>query len=253
MNMNAISSLSNVEVKHLIHLQNKGFRYQQKQFVAEGFRTCATLIEAGIHPMRLYVTPAAYEAYNIEQLSHRFISITNEVAKHVSTTSTPSGIIGIFPFDILPLEVKAPGLVLAQVQDPGNLGTLLRTACAFNIKNVYCIETADPYHPKVVQATAGTIGQLNIYQTSWEELYALKKPEHTLAALVGQGGQNPNVLQADKNALLVVGNEAHGLPLEWVDSCKIRVTIPMPGGAESLNAAIAGSIGMYFMVQEKNK
>ena len=64
-NTNSISSLSNVEVKHLVHLQNKGFRYQQKQFVAEGFRTCATLIEAGIHPMRLYVTPAAFEAYNI--------------------------------------------------------------------------------------------------------------------------------------------------------------------------------------------
>jgi TrmH family RNA methyltransferase len=247
--MNAISSTSNVEVKHLVHLKDKGYRYKHHQFVAEGIRTCSTLVEAGVPLLRLYVTQAAYEAHDISKLAKRFVVISNEIAKHVSSTTTPSGILGVFSFEEHNLQIHTPGLVLAQVQDPGNLGTLLRTACAFNIKHIYCIQTVDPYHPKVVQASAGALGQLFIYQAGWKDIVSAKKPTQNLCALVSKDGDLPNNLYGNNN-LLVVGNEAHGLPSSWENACEKKITIPMPGNTESLNASIAGALGMYFMVQE---
>jgi TrmH family RNA methyltransferase len=170
----------------------------------------------------------------------------------ISSASTPSGILAIFKFPDLPslsLDHNNPPLVLANIQDPGNLGTLLRSAAAFNKKNIILINGVDVWNPKVIQASAGTLALINIYQYTWPEVLILKK-HFKLGALVIKEGKRPEEINYSKT-ILIIGNEAHGLPQEWQNECDIKITLPMPGGTESLNAAVTGSIMLYLASQKK--
>ena len=165
--------------------------------------------------------------------------------KKVSTTHTPSGILGVFTIPDEPAQdTLTPGLVLAKISDPGNMGTLIRTAAACNLKSVVLIEGCDPWSPKVLQAAVGTNATLQIFRWSWEELLQRKR-ELKLYGLVVRDGKPPLTLEASQ-ALLVIGNEARGIEKEWLKDCDELITLPMPGSTESLNAAVAGSIAAYL-------
>lgn len=133
------------------------------------------------------------------------------------------------------------------MSDPGNVGTLIRTAAAMNFKTIICVDSVDPYSPKVVQASAGTIGCINLMQLTWDEIIE-KKADIPLVALIVSGGKSVSDISA--HSLLVVGSEAHGIWEQWLLDCDEKVTIAMPGKTESLNAAVAGSIAMYLLIQQ---
>jgi TrmH family RNA methyltransferase len=166
----------------------------------------------------------------------------------ISTAATPSGICAIFPMPkTQSLPTNGPGIVLIDVSDPGNMGTLIRTAAAMKIKEVIIIGGVDPYSPKVIQSTAGCLAAVNLYQTTFQAL--IDQNQLQLCALVVKDGIIPNQIHL-KNKFLVVGSEAHGLSDEQIAACQEKMTIPMPGQAESLNAGVAGSIGLYLMSQQ---
>lgn len=246
--MKMINSRTNPEVKHLVLLQTKKYRTRHGQFVAEGMRSCKTLVEHGHAPLSLYVTEQQLqEAGNLFE-QNRIRLVNDHVMEKISTTSTPSGIVGLFSIPQPPTpDTLTSGLVLAQISDPGNTGTLIRTAAALNSTSIILIEGADPWSPKVVQASAGTISMLNIFQWSWHDLLA-HKGNKKLYALTISGGKQPRDISW-KHSLLVVGSEAHGIPQDWIDACDEKITLPMPGGTESLNAAVAGSIALYLASQ----
>ena len=243
--MKTITSRANEEVKSVCDLHDSKGRKAQNQFMAEGLRTCTTLIKNGMKLIQLYVTqdnlPAAQELAN-----DFFITIVDKsVMAKMSAATTPSGMLATFAIPAqMPFSDLEAGLVLAQINDPGNMGTLIRTAAAMNIKNVVIVEGADVWSPKVVQASAGALAQIKIITPSWEALMKWKK-DLRICALVVKGGKKPQELDA-KNMLLVVGNEANGIPKEWLRNADDFMTIPMPGKTESLNAAVAGSLGLYL-------
>lgn len=243
--MKIIISLTNPEVKTVVSLHMPKYRKALNQFIAEGIRTCKTLLDAGFEPERIYATAALFpDALEISGNDRSITEVTPEVMEKMTAATTPSGILMVFPIPETPiLEKLTAGLVLAQIFDPGNMGTLIRTAAAMNVKTVVCIEGSDCWSPKVVQASAGTIGLLNIFQISWQTLQEHKQALK-LCALVVKDGMHPNELDLAQS-LIVVGNEAHGIPEEWVNACEQKLTLPMPGRAESLNAAVAGSIALY--------
>ena len=142
------------------------------------------------------------------------------------------------------ISTLTSGAVLAQVSDPGNMGTLIRTTAAMGLNSVVCIEGVDPWHPKVVQSSAGAIAAVNVFQMDWQTLID-NKGDIKLAALVVEEGAEPSTI--DKNSLIVIGNEANGLPRNWSATCNQQITLPMPGHTESLNAAVAGSIALYLL------
>lgn len=239
--MKTISSLDNPEIKHIKKLHTKKGRDEVGQFLAEGARTVSTLLASPLTLNTLYVTPEHYEAYASTHAG-RVVCITEKIARTISTASTPSGIIAVFNKPV-PMALTA-GLVLANVQDPGNVGTLMRTAAALNVKTIVSVEGCDPWHPKVIQASAGAIAYVSIVECSWQELLAKKGALH-LCALVVEGGDSIAKIRAE-HTLLVVGNEANGIPDAWLADCDAKATIPMPGHTESLNAAVAGSIALYL-------
>ncbi len=242
--MKKITSANNSLIKTVATLlTDASARYTQKQFVAEGFRTCKTLIESQQLQQLFVLDSMVTQAIKIASIE-KITIINDQVLKKISNSKTPSGIVGLFTLPKQPEKpILGPGIVLANISDPGNMGTLIRTAAAFNKKTVIIIEGVDPWSPKVVQASAGTIGMISVICCDWQTLLK-SKGNLLLYALIVTGGKSIEAIEKDK-ALLVIGNEARGISPEWLQACDEMITLPMPGGAESLNAAVAGSIAMY--------
>jgi TrmH family RNA methyltransferase len=243
--MKKIESLQNPAIKELVKLHTAKGRKELQAYSAEGLRTVATLIATGQRLQQLYVRADLLADVQALAMPEHITLVTEQVAQKISALVAPSGIVAVFDMPNKPDPAQlTDGIVLAQINDPGNMGTLIRTAAAMNKKSIIIVEGADPWGPKVVQATAGLIGAVTIFEWSWQDLL-VNKGNYSLCALVVAGGKAPDDINFGK-ALLVVGNEAHGLPHEWQQHCDQRMTIPMPGNAESLNAAVAGSIALYL-------
>jgi RNA methyltransferase, TrmH family len=240
-----LSSLQNPLVKLLRDLHGVAGRRENRQFLVEGRRAITSFLDAGMRPVHLLARadeeiPPEWPADLVRRMSAR-------VAERISQASTPSGYLASLPIPTPPaIAARLGGLALARIADPGNVGTLIRSAVAFGIQQIALIGCADPYAYKVVQATAGALARARIHQL--DDAGALT-PLHGGAprcALVVSGGKAPSALSSGPR-WLVVGSEAHGIPPEWLAQCDEQLTLPMPGGSESLNAAVAGSIACYLM------
>lgn len=245
--MKKITGLSNPLIKHIVSLHASKNRRAHKQCIAEGIRTIETLMSGHLEPHYILALPQHMDTALALKVhaNTAILEVSDSVMHKISPAATPSGILAIFAIpDFSTITLKTPGIVLANISDPGNMGTLIRTAVALNLKTIVIVDGADCWSPKVVQSTAGTIGTMPVYTLSWQELQ-----EHThdisLCGLVVSGGKNPNNIDLKKQ-LLVIGNEAHGIDAAWINDCNELLSLPMPGNAESLNAAVAGSIAMYL-------
>ena len=246
--MKTILSRQNPLIKEAAALKLAKERKKQQRFIAEGFRTIKTLAER-LTPLTLFATQEHLaQAQTIIDEQH-LILVSESVMEKLSTSSSAPGMVGVFAIAAPTTAPLTAGLVLANVSNPGNMGTLIRTAAAMNTKTVVIVDGADPWSPKVIQASAGTIALVQLHQLSWSELVQ-KKGTLSLCALVVSGGKAPKELSF-KDTLLVVGNEAHGLPDAWLADCDERCTIAMPGKTESLNAAVAGAIALYLLAQKQ--
>lgn len=236
--INKIESTQNLVIKEAIRLHTKKERKRKKQFIVEGTRAVLTFLENGYKPVHLFATEdiTGFENQNITLVS-------KSVMEKLSTAESPSGIFAVFsyPENPLPKDLSS-GIVLANITDPGNMGTLIRSAAAFGHTSVVIIDGCDPFSPKVIQATAGTLPLVNLFIWSWQELQHYKF-KLKLIGLVVKGGKTPQELNFN-DVLFVIGNEAHGIPEEWVKECNELLTLPMPGKTESLNAGVAGSIAL---------
>lgn len=249
--MKIITSRHNSEIKQITDLHSSRGRKSEKMFIAEGFRVIKTFLEHNFTLHALYVTSPQQELALTFAPRDVLILVTDEVMKKISTTTTPSGLLAIFAIPPQPAwSLLSSGLVLAQISDPGNMGTLVRTSAAMGFKIIVLVEGTDPWSPKVIQASAGTIALVTIFQCSWTELLS-NKGNLNLCALIVSGGKAPAQIRKN-DLLLVVGNEAQGLPVIWANQCEEHMTIPMPGNTESLNAAVAGSIALYLMKQHQD-
>ncbi len=248
--MKRISSRANPTIKHVASLASSSERERQGLFIAEGLRTCTTLCSSGIKLQQLFVTPPMV-AHALKLTNDLMITeVTHPVMEKISQMTTQSGMLGVFHIPETPHALRDSGIVLAQLREPGNVGTLIRTCAAFGMRSVVLVETVDAWSPKVVQASAGALGFVDIFVMSWEEL-RVRKGSYKLCALVVNGGYPATDLLVT-HSLLVIGNESQGVPAAWIKECDQHMTLPMPGGViDSLNAAVAGSIALYEMMNSK--
>jgi len=181
--------------------------------------------------------------------------LTLKQVSSLSSTKTPQGVMAVvrLPEDVytagLPHDPGDRVLVLEHVQDPGNAGTLIRTAAAFGFSGIIMSEkTADPFSPKVVQSTAGSVLSLWIRRTAGylELISSLSSAGYKVAAAELNGASGPDILSKIPRLALVLGNEASGLSKDVLKMADYRVKIPMDRNrAESLNVAVSGGILMY--------
>ena len=165
------------------------------------------------------------------------------VLKQLSALTTPNRAMALL--DIPPVTSPAPltgtvALALESIQDPGNLGTIIRIADWFGINRIYCSpDCVDTYNPKTIQATMGSIARVQVIESDIIPLLQQTSVPGYAATLHGR-----NIVEFDpiREGLLLIGNESRGLSQEVVDRCTHHITIPRLGGAESLNAAVAAGI-----------
>ncbi len=159
----------------------------------------------------------------------------------VSTLAHPPRVVAVFRRDDLPRGARPVTLALWRVADPGNVGTLLRAADAFGAGVALSDGCADPTGPKAVRASMGAIFRV--------PLAGFDEPAGRRVALVAHGGTPLPELVADGDVVLVLGAERDGLSPEVLERCDERVSVPQPGGGDSLNVAMAGAIALYELAR----
>ena len=213
-----ITSADNEKLKTIRKLQQKRWRTKLGLFSAEG----EDLVELGSQPE--FVLRAGED-------------VEPELLAKVSTMAHPPRVMGIYRRESLPRGVEPVSLALWHVADPGNIGTILRTADAFGASVALSPGCADPTGPKALRASAGAVFAV--------PLAGFDEPSGTRVALVSHGGRPLAELDPGVPVTYVLGAERLGRPDDVVAACDEAATIPLSPGAESLNVAVAGAIALY--------
>lgn len=258
-----ITSTANQKIKRILKLQKKAkARNEEGVFIVEGIRM---MKEAPVSRIRELYVSETFLKKNIEidsNLMKRAEVVTDTVFAHMSDTKTPQGIMGIIERkqdtleDLLGKhEEKVPFLiVLDHLQDPGNLGTILRTAEGAGVTGVILgKDCADLYQPKVIRSTMGSIYRMPAVcvEDVKETIIKLKRNGiHTYAAHLDDSRFYDEEDYTKPTAFLI-GNEGNGLPEEICAEAEHKIKIPMHGQVESLNAAMAAGILMYEVCRQR--
>ncbi len=232
-------------------LATKG-RREQARFTFEGPTLLEEALQSGIEIEEIFATEGVFaQSPTLQELEARGIDVAlvdDRTARKLSDLDTPTGLVAVTAtrFATLTEILNAPlSLILADLNDPGNAGTLLRSAEAFGAAGViFGRFGVDPYHPKVVRGAMGAIFRLKIAVASPDDIDSIADEfEATLLGL-SASGESLSHVGFPPSAALLVGHERHGLG-PWERLCARHVAIPMRGPTESLNAAVAGSIALY--------
>lgn len=260
-----ITSTANDRVKYIRSLvAHPRERHNERVFVVEGIRLVQAALEAGrtfmlvlYAPEQLATTAAGQQL--LTTLAHQPYSYaaTARVVAAASDTTTPQGVVAVTPWLDLPPQPTGMWLILDGVQDPGNVGTLLRSAEAVGVGGVWCSRgTVDVFSPKVVRAGMGAHFWLPIQQQlTWDELPPIiaQRPPTPIYATLANGTTAYTHVDWREPSVVILGNEAQGLSQQALAMATDTLVIPMVGRAESLNVAVAGSVIMFEMLRQKTE
>jgi len=238
-------------------LATKKGRLEAGAFIVEGTKSINQIISN--HPDEIIEILTIEEPLPVYS-NYVVRLVTESQFRYICQTKTPQGVMAVvrIPVDIwsdcLPDDIGNKILLLEDIQDPGNVGTLIRTAAAFNYSGAIMSENcADPLSPKCVQATVGTVLSIWLRRTTnyLELISALRKGGYTIAATDLNGMEEPALLSRQSKLLLALGNEATGLSKAMLNVADFRLRIPtVREKAESLNVAACGAICMYLSSQK---
>jgi len=239
-----ITSLRNQKVAAAVRLHRKRGRSASGTTLLEGPNLLAEAVAARA-PVRVVfgLTDDRISRDAAAGIGAEWVPVTEEVLRKMATTSEPQSPVAVVAIPDDPLPSSGHLLAAWGVRDPGNTGTLIRTAAAFGMSFAAGPDTADLWSPKVLRSAAGGHWRTSLGVVA--DLEELKGADRTLVATVVAHGEPPAVLRDLSCAALLIGDEAHGLPGEISAAADLRITITKAGGTESLNAAVAGAILAY--------
>jgi TrmH family RNA methyltransferase len=238
--------LSKNESKYIQSLGHKKQRDELGLFVAEGPKLAEEILQSNFEVQHIYATSDWTDAANHQSI---VTTITAGELEKISNLHTPNQVLIIAKQKVaLPPALKDhKTLLLDGIQDPGNMGTIIRIADWFGIQQIICSnDSVELYNPKVVQATMGSICRVNVTYTNLIDLLAAVPPIPVFGALLD--GENVYNASHANECIIVIGNEARGIRPATISYITNPVTIPRIGGAESLNAAVATGILLSHLV-----
>ncbi len=254
-----ITGFSNPTVKFLRSLRDKKHRRREGKFLAEGLRLLTDARDSGRLPEMLIMAEkrddhpllAALEA-DVLANGGDVIETSDDILAKITGKDNPQAVAGVFAefdtrLETLDRSEAKIWLVAQALRDPGNLGTMLRTGDALGAGGLILIDDcADPFSVEAVRASMGAIFTQQIAQARWEDFMPwLRGGSGQLVAASLRDAQNYRVAPYAAPCFVMVGNESRGLPQEYEDACDLRVTMPMKGRADSLNAAVAAAVLGY--------
>jgi len=257
--MEIITSADNRAVKQTAALQQKKYRDAEGLFVIEGEKFTREIPPGW--PVRYFMLSDAYAAVNDAsryEARAKTYNVPERVFAKMSNAAAPQGVLAVCEKKEMPvsdiLRTDSFVVMLSGVNDPGNAGTLIRTAYAGGAGGVVADSScADVYNPKTLQASAGAVFHIPVAcgADARETIKLFNISGFMTAAADIKAETYPYLLDFTKKCVIIIGNESHGLAPDAVSLCKSRVKIPMPGGAESLNAAVAGGVLIYEAARQR--
>ena len=275
-----ITSKSNSIVKYICSLQNKKYRNKYNKYVIEGIKMVEEIINSEGNAPEFIIyseeilnrTTLGTEFLNVINQNinrYNFANVNQDIFEYITDVETPQGVIAVIDKkeyginelgEILNADVGNKFIILDKVQDPGNLGTIIRSAKSFGIDNIICISgTVDAFSPKVVRSTMGAILKTNIFYIKENEIdmlvSSLKNNGYNIISTSLEGEKYLNEETITTKTIFVMGNEANGVSKELLDYSDKFIKIPMQDTMESLNVAVASSIVMYeqYIRGDRNK
>ncbi len=260
--MKEILSLENKTVKFANSLKEKKYRDSHKVFLAEGFKIILEALKAGLSLRELFIYDPENNEAQLDELKsfinegfEDIFNINEKVLKKISTTDSPQSFVAIFQKkeNVSEIEFSELNLYCDRIQDPGNLGSMIRTALAANCKTIFCENCVDIYNPKLLRASAGSVFHTNIITTSIQKLKKLNSDKNLIFVAT-----NPRAKlnytefksESDQNCVLMMGNEGHGLSGQAFAAADVQVKIPINPQVESLNVLAASTL-LLFEMQKK--
>jgi RNA methyltransferase, TrmH family len=237
--------ISKNQVKYIQSLGQKKSRDAENKFVAEGPRLVDELVRAkNCRVLQVFALQEWIDDTKNADSNTTIIEVSADELKKISQFTTPNQVLAIaekIKWDNEPQIKENISLALDAIQDPGNMGTIIRIADWFGISNIFCSDDcADVYNPKVVQATMGSITRVRVKYVDLRSLLE-KNPEiRTYAAVLN--GRDITKMEKLTEGIIVIGNESRGISEDIMKHINVQITIPGKGKAESLNAAVATGI-----------
>ncbi|MBQ8615050.1 MAG: RNA methyltransferase [Clostridia bacterium] len=229
-------NITNADIKNL---KDKKFKKENGLFVVEGNKFCRDLLNSNIEIVYTITSDKTLTGFpNIEVVSEKMLS-------SLAATKTNQEIICICKVKEYEISSIGNSLILDNLQDPGNVGTLVRSALAFGFDDIYLVGGADPYSEKVIRSSAGTILNARLHISNFETIKQNKDKIADLFIVADMKGEPINKIHLPKSRLaVIIGNEGQGVSAEFRNFANTQISIPMTSKVESLNAGVAGSIIM---------
>lgn len=263
--LNTITSSSNKLIKSIKLLHNKKDRWSERCFFIEGTRSVEQCIKSNspikyiVYSPELLGEDGERLLFEIESRSYELYKISKDLFKSISDTDNPQGILAVVEFEEYGLKdtLKENNffVVLDRVQDPGNMGTIIRTADAFGANAVIVTNgCVDVYNPKTIRSTMGSIFQIPIVHIGdiEEVVKELKDEKVNIVSTSLNTNKYSYDIDFKSDCALIIGNEANGISDEVLGLSDQLVKIPMVGKAESLNAGVASAVLMYEVLRQRN-
>lgn len=258
--MEKITSKSNEMIKNVKRLfTSRKARFEKNQFVLEGARLCFDVFNSDYKVICFMVTEKAYEKYEAEckhmiDIASKSFLITNDIALKLADTENTQGIFAVCEFlsNDFKIEKNKKYIALDSLQDPSNLGAIIRTAEALGIDGAICYNCCDIYNPKALRASMGSILRLPVIisENLCTDIENMKADGFSVySAVPDSSAKDITKIDFNTSSVMIIGNEGSGISDE-VKACSTDlVTINMLGRAESLNASMAGAIAMWEMLR----
>ncbi len=264
--MEPITSLQNPRIKDLVRLRNRRDRDQSKTFLIEGFRELIRAADAGLDFTDVYYAPDLYLGDNEPALVERLISLGaratklgNDAFRKVAYRDRPEGVLAVAnqfdtSLDDLVLADDPLLLVVESIENPGNLGTMLRTADAANVAGVIvCDPTTDPFNPNTVRASIGSLFTVPLAVTATQRAIKWLGDQNVKTVATSPDADRMHWQASYRGAMaIVIGSEQHGLSSAWLTNSTESVQIPMSGTADSLNAAVAAGVMLFEATRQRS-
>lgn len=254
--MKVITSRENAIYKSALKLLRKKYRDESGQYLLEGQKPLRDAIGSGIRIEKVFVLYGTETDAPAGLPEDRVIALERSLFLKLTDTEHSQGVIAVASREHLDEETFAGRtagghiVILDRLQDPGNAGTIIRTAEAAGFRGIIAVRgTVDLFSPKVVRAAAGSVLRMPILTDVLPEdvLRMTEHMERPLAVTLPEGARNCFEVRPERPAALVIGNEGNGIGPYFTEAAELKLTIPMEGSIESLNAAVAAGIVMYCM------
>ena len=246
--MEEITSIQNAKVKNYNKLKKKKERDKQQRAIIEGFHLIEEAVESGVAIEQLFMIDPSRVPEMLQNAAQACYVINQKVAEALSGTVTPQGIFAVIQKSATTVDNPQQVLILDRIQDPGNLGTLLRTADAAGLDLVVLAKgTADVYQEKVLRASQGSVFHIPTIEVEDVEVYVREFTGPVYGTALENAVSYHDIPSKQQSFALVLGNEGQGMSDALLAATTQNVTIPIYGRAESLNVAIAAGILMFHL------